>query len=193
MHFDIVKIRKTKTEETKKFTKNNCIREFKKCLEFCLKMCANDFLVHLFRNIGGKMLPRGQHIRIQFLSTIFGKKNIVCEKEMIQLITNNSFSIHIFSTFKKFVSGNLINLTYGLTIGWIIVYTNHFNTSSNPLQVPPLDSIEVKWTELSFFLGGFIGTIFLTMIGDVFGRKYTLVILIVPQGVSLYSSLSNES
>ncbi|XP_055300162.1 uncharacterized protein LOC129567369 [Sitodiplosis mosellana] len=119
-------------------------------------MCPTDFLIHLCQDIQSKMLPRGHHIRLQFLGTI---------------------------------SGNLINLTYGLTIGWIIVYTNQFHSSANPLKVPPLDPIEVKWIELSLYIGGLIGTIFLTMNGDVFGRKYTLVVLIVPQGFAWLSKM----
>lgn len=80
-------------------------------------------------------------------------------------------------------AGNLVNLTYGLTIGWIVIYGNKFQTDSNPLQVPPLNSVELKWIDLSLYIGAVIGTVFLTLAGDVFGRKYTLVVLIVPQGV----------
>lgn len=74
-------------------------------------------------------------------------------------------------------------MTYGLTIGWIIVYINQFDTESNPLQVPPLTATDAKWIDLSLCIGGLIGTVFLTMTGDVFGRKYTLIVLIIPQGV----------
>ncbi|XP_031623380.1 sugar transporter ERD6-like 4 [Contarinia nasturtii] len=88
---------------------------------------------------------------------------------------------HIHLQFFSTIFGNLLNLTYGLTIGWICIYGNKFHTDSNPLQVPSLNSIELKWIDLSLYIGALIGTVFLTIAGDVFGRKYTLVVLIVPQ------------
>lgn len=79
--------------------------------------------------------------------------------------------------------GNFLIITNGLTVAWYIVYGNQFHTSSNPLTVPPLTKNEVIWVNALFYLAGLIGTVFLTMIGDVFGRKNTLMVLLVPQTV----------
>lgn len=54
--------------------------------------------------------------------------------------------------------------------------------------MPPLSAIEINWIELAVYIGAMIGTVFLTFNGDVFGRKYTLVTLIIPQGVILHSN-----
>lgn len=72
-----------------------------------------------------------------------------------------------------------------MTIGWFILYSNEFVTDQSPLEVEPLTECEVKWAELSLYIGGFLGTILLTMTGDVLGRKDTLVVLVVPQGVNI--------
>lgn len=75
---------------------------------------------------------------------------------------------------------NLMNITHGMAIAWFITNENHFFTVSTPLQVPPLSHNEVKWINSSFYCGSLIGTIFLTLTGDVFGRKNTLTVMIIP-------------
>lgn len=86
---------------------------------------------------------------------------------------------------------NLLNLTYGLSIGWFIIYSDRFKTEDSPLNVPSLSSSEIKWIDLSFCGGALIGTIILTLAGDVFGRKYTLLVLAVPQAVILFCNFPN--
>lgn len=66
-----------------------------------------------------------------------------------------------------------------------MIYGNRFKTVDNPLEVPPLSISEIKWIDLSFYGGAAIGTVVLTLAGDVFGRKYTMIVLIIPQGVIL--------
>lgn len=87
-------------------------------------------------------------------------------------------------------SANLLNLTYGLSIGWFIIYSDRFKTEDNPLEVPPLSVSEIKWIDWSLYGGAFIGTATLTVAGDVFGRKYTLLALTVPQAVILFLNFS---
>lgn len=52
----------------------------------------------------------------------------------------------------------------------------------------PISISEVKWIEQTVYIGAMIGTIFLTLLGDVFGKKYILVGLIVPEAVSFDSN-----
>lgn len=67
----------------------------------------------------------------------------------------------------------MLNLTYGLTIGLMIVHS---------VKSTQIDD-ESIWIDLSFYIGAIIGTVFLTIYSDVFGRKRTLIALIIPQGV----------
>lgn len=97
--------------------------------------------------------------------------------------TQNSI-IRLILTFWNFVA-NLPNLTYGLSIGWLIIYSDRFKTVDNPLDVAPLSADAIKWIECSFYAGTLIGIICLTLAGDIFGRKYTLLTLLMPQGVIL--------
>lgn len=78
-------------------------------------------------------------------------------------------------------SGNFLNITSGISIAWFITNADKFRRYETPLQVPPLIYDEIKWIECSFYIGGFIGTIFLTLMADGFGRKNTLMVLIIPQ------------
>lgn len=76
---------------------------------------------------------------------------------------------------------NLLNITFGISVTWFASYAEKFSSSDSPLDVPPLSRNEIKWIDSSLYLGGFIGTILLTIAGDVFGRKNTLAFLIIPQ------------
>lgn len=147
-------------------------------------MCPNDILILFCAIIQSKMLPRGFHIRLQFLATIFGKKKKSFKKRWHSIqIENSEFNINYQ------LIGNFLIITNGLTVAWYIVYGNKFHTSSNPLTVPPLTKNEVIWVNALFYLAGLIGTVFLTMIGDVFGRKNTLMVLLVPQMVRYSHSI----
>lgn len=64
------------------------------------------------------------------------------------------------------------------------MYGNTFHTPTNPLDAPPLEPHEVSAINASFYIAGLVGTVFLTLMGDVFGRKYTLMVLCVPQMVN---------
>lgn len=135
------------------------------------------------------MLPRGHHICLQVLSTVFGRRNLFYSQTQFQtlfLIFHRSVLFQFYSRLWFFLA-NLINVTYGLTIGWFIIYAGKFVTHESPLNVPALSYDEVRWIDVSFYIGALIGTIFLTINGDVFGRKYTLVVLVVPQGVIIIS------
>lgn len=78
----------------------------------------------------------------------------------------------------------MLNLTYGLTIGWMIVHSaKSTQTGPYPLKIHALTDDDGIWIDLSFYIGAIIGTVFLTINSDVFGRKRTLVALIIPQGV----------
>lgn len=57
---------------------------------------------------------------------------------------------------------------------------------NNPLEVPQLSDNEILWIDMSFYGGAIIGTATLTLAGDVFGRKYTLLALTIPQMVILF-------
>lgn len=80
--------------------------------------------------------------------------------------------------------GNLLNFMHGISIAWFISTGSTFNTNSTPLLVPPLTANEVKWIDSSLYVGGFVGVIFLTLMGDGFGRKNTLAVMIFPQVVT---------
>lgn len=83
-----------------------------------------------------------------------------------------------------YLLANLLNISFGISVAWFASYAEKFISFDSPLEVPPLSHYEVIWIESSLYLGGFIGTIFLTIAGDVFGRKNTLAFLIIPQLVS---------
>lgn len=140
-------------------------------------MCTNEAIDHFFEDITRKMLPRGHHIRLQVLGSTFGKKNLV---RILQNISS-SLESNIFNHV-----ANLINVTCGMTIGWFMVYANQFHTENTPLGVPPLDHSEVNWMYASFYMGTLIGLVLLTLCGDAFGRKNTLVVLLIPQAVNSY-------
>lgn len=61
---------------------------------------------------------------------------------------------------------------------------------SNPLEVPQLSDNEILWIDMSFYGGAIIGTATLTLAGDVFGRKYTLLALTIPQMVILFKNIN---
>lgn len=91
------------------------------------------------------------------------------------------------------LSANLINVTVGFSIAWFIVYANKFRTDENPLEVPPLEHDEVQWLYASFFIGTLIGIILLTLCGDAFGRKSTIVVLLTPQAVIFHLTVRTKS
>lgn len=91
-------------------------------------------------------------------------------------------SKHLFSLLPP--TANLLNFMYGLSIAWFIATGNTFHTDATPLLVPPITRAEVKWIDSSLYVGGFVGVIFLTLMGDGFGRKNTLAVMIFPQVVN---------
>lgn len=80
---------------------------------------------------------------------------------------------------------NLLNITYGLSIAWFVSNVSKLNKHETPLEVPPLSENEIKWIDSSVSVGGFIGTIFLTLMANEFGKKNTLAVMMIPQFVSL--------
>lgn len=76
-------------------------------------------------------------------------------------------------------------------MAWFISTGSTFNTKATPLEVPPLTVNAVKWIDSSLYIGGFVGVIFLTLMGDGFGRKNTLAVMIFPQVVTKIAAFEN--
>lgn len=101
--------------------------------------------------------------------------NFRWEKAFRELIIKNLICCYFLA--------NFLNITHGLAIGWFINYAGRFLSNKTPLAVPPILENEVRWVDASVYIGAFLGTILYTLCGDIFGRKFTLMTLVVPQGV----------
>lgn len=84
-----------------------------------------------------------------------------------------------------FSTVNLLNLMYGLAAGWpssSLLILESDDTS--PLEQGALDKEERSWVTSLFAISGVFGTIFFYWISDIYGRKYTLMSMAIPHGVS---------
>lgn len=91
--------------------------------------------------------------------------------------------MHNFFSF-SFFPANILNISYGTTVAWYSSNSEKLQTVNSPLQVPPLQKPEVLWIGASQYVGAVFGTIFLSVMGDGFGRKNTLCIIVIPEFVS---------
>lgn len=80
-------------------------------------------------------------------------------------------------------TGNIINVSFGATFAWFISNAVDFSTEKTPLIVPPLETSEVAWIGTTQYIGAVVGTVFFSLMGDAFGRKNTLAVLVIPQMV----------
>lgn len=122
------------------------------------------------------------HIVFQYLAAIAGR--------FFFSKTQNIPKVTEFISFMC-VLANILNISYGTTIAWYSSNSAKLQTVDSPLQVPPLEKSEVLWIGASQYIGAIVGTGFLSIMGDGFGRKNTLCMLVIPQLVSF--SLVNDS
>lgn len=83
-------------------------------------------------------------------------------------------------------------MTWGTNISWFLSNAPRFSTQSTPLAVPELSVDEIKWIGSTFYIGAFVGTIFLAFMGDGFGKKNTMAAMIIPQLVYLQILIENH-
>lgn len=74
---------------------------------------------------------------------------------------------------------------YGLAAGWpssslLILESDE----TSPLHQGKLDKEGRSWVTSLFAISGVVGTIFYYWIADICGRKYTLLSMAIPHGVS---------
>lgn len=74
---------------------------------------------------------------------------------------------------------NLLTLIYGFSNGWIAPNLVRFQSKDSPIGV--ITAEEASLIVSSLCIGGFVGTLVFGLLADLFGRKWTLLVLAVPQ------------
>lgn len=93
-----------------------------------------------------------------------------------------------FSKFYFFqISVNTTLLTYGLQIGWVSAMTKVLQSNVSPTG--PLTDGEISWVASAMSLSAAFAVPLYTPIIDRLGRKVGVLAIIIPQTVSLNSTM----
>lgn len=87
---------------------------------------------------------------------------------------------------------NVITLAHGCALGWVSPFLPYLRSSDSHLTTGPVTSDEISWIGSSLCIGGFLGAIIFGKIGETFGKKVTLLLLVIPHctfwGLVLFST-----
>lgn len=85
-----------------------------------------------------------------------------------------------------------MTISYGLECGWISPITKTLQSDASPLGKPLSDG-SLAWAASAFSLTATIGTPLFAYIADVYGSKFAVILLSIPQAVSLWHFFSNTT
>lgn len=75
---------------------------------------------------------------------------------------------------------NLLTIVYGISNGWIAPNILRFQISDDS-PVGPVSAGQAAFMVSSLSIGGVIGTILFGFLADILGRKWTIILLAIPQ------------
>lgn len=85
---------------------------------------------------------------------------------------------------------NLGTLSYGIAAGWMAISYEKYESDNCPLPSGRVQTHEIGWLASILGIGGLIGTVASGWMADRFGRKNSLIVLAVPQIVSIYIQIT---
>ncbi|XP_055685020.1 facilitated trehalose transporter Tret1-2 homolog isoform X3 [Lutzomyia longipalpis] len=93
------------------------------------------------------------------------------------------------------ICANFGGIVYGLMVGWPSATMPILSSTDSPLPSGPLTKKEVSWVISIMMLGGMLGTIIFGWMANHFGRKWPLIVGMLPQVVaqSLIATAQNTS
>lgn len=77
---------------------------------------------------------------------------------------------------------NLLSINYGIAAGWIAPNLGKFQTDQSPIGL--ITAKEASLIVSSLCIGGLAGSLLFGFLGDILGRKWTLICACLPQIVA---------
>lgn len=78
----------------------------------------------------------------------------------------------------------MVAFSYGLGLGWSSPNVPILLSSESPLSTGPVSLNDSTWISSLFCIGGAVGALAYGLIVDVVGRKWSLLLLGIPQAIS---------
>lgn len=79
---------------------------------------------------------------------------------------------------------NLLTIGYGLSVGWISSAFLLYDSDDCPLPTGRIPMSQIAWVGSILGVGGLVGTIIMGWFADQYGRKNSLLAMVIPQIVS---------
>lgn len=95
------------------------------------------------------------------------------------------FHIPIIFSFSCVV--NLGTIGYSISVGWMGIQFIHYDSDESPLPTGRVPVPQLGWVASILGIGGLAGTIAAGCMADRFGRKYSLLVMALPEIVSIIS------
>lgn len=82
------------------------------------------------------------------------------------------------------ICANFGGIAYGFVVGWPSATMPILSSAESPLPSGPLTTQEVSLVNSIMALGGMVGAVIFGWVSDRFGRKWPLVVGMIPQAIA---------
>lgn len=84
---------------------------------------------------------------------------------------------------------NISTLGYAISIGWVASVMIQYDSNDSPLPSGRVKLEQLAWVGSILGIGGLVGTVFIGWFADCVGRKNSLIVMAIPQVVSIHCLL----